>query len=230
MLIAFQAVMRATVEGTDGTIGSLRDLIFARDSWRIRYVSITTGEFFGNRRALLSPQAVIQTDWRNGSLAVNAAREQIGSMPRLDGELPSRHEEQELTCHFGWPPYWETTVPVVTEEPPDLWGANELIGYDVECQDGDVGYLEDLIFDDHAWRIRYFVVDIGSWLSGRRVLAAPDWVREIDWDSRDVRLSLTRQEIQDGPSFDPHAPVNRHYEHQLHDYYGRPKYWETAGG
>ncbi|MFO7907203.1 MAG: PRC-barrel domain-containing protein [Planctomycetota bacterium] len=228
MLIAFQAAMQTTVEGVDCTIGSLQDLIFARESWQIRYLAVATGQFFGRRRALFSPEAVRQIDWSRGSISVDASQEQIVTMPRLDGELPSRHEERELTGHFGWPPYWETTVPVVTEEPPRLWGTKELIGYDVDAQDGEVGYVEDLIFDDHSWRIRYLVVDIGSWLSGRRILAAPDWAHEIDWDSRDVRMNLTKGAIEGGPPFDPNAPVNREYEHQLHDYYGRPKYWEAT--
>lgn len=229
MLITLQAAMDATVDGIDGTIGSLRDLIFTQTSWEIRYLSVRTGQLLGLRRILLPPQAVDHRDWANGAIAVQATREQIGSSPEFKGDLLSRREEQQLMMHFGWRPYWETTIPLVAEGPPELWSAKELIGYDVEARDGDVGYVEDIIFDDQAWTIRYLVVDIGSWLSGRRILAAPEWTREIDWGSRDLRLSLTKSEIEHGPEFDPSAPVNREYEDRLYDYYGRPKYWEAAG-
>jgi len=40
-----------------------------------------------------------------------------------------------------------------------------------------------------------------------------------------VRVDLTVEQIRLGPEYDPSAPVNREYEIQLYDFYGRPKYW-----
>lgn len=229
MLIAFQAAMDTTVEGVDGTAGSLRDLVFTRASWEIRYLCVAASGLLGPRLVLLSPETVEQADWPHDSLSVRATQEQVRTAPELEGDLPSPREEQELMLHFGWRPYWEGVAPVVTERPPDLWGAEDLTGYDVKARDGDVGYVEDLIFDDNAWLIRYLVVDVGSWLSDRRVLMAREWTGEIDWDSGSVQLGLTKGQIEQAPEFAPEAPVNRQYEHRLYDFYGQPKYWTTTG-
>jgi hypothetical protein len=40
-----------------------------------------------------------------------------------------------------------------------------------------------------------------------------------------MTIELTRKEIEKSPAYDHTAPVNRGYELQLYDYYGRPKYW-----
>ena len=42
--------------------------------------------------------------------------------------------------------------------------AQELHDYKISATDGEIGQVKDLYFDDHAWTIRYFVVDTGSWL------------------------------------------------------------------
>ena len=48
--------------------------------------------------------------------------------------------------------------------------AGDLKGVTIEAMDGDIGSVQDLYFDDRTWTIRYFVVDTGTWLLGRRVL------------------------------------------------------------
>lgn len=42
-------------------------------------------------------------------------------------------------------------------------------------------------------------------------------------------MDLSRETIESRPEFDPAMPVNREYEVQLYDYYGRPVYWTWSG-
>jgi hypothetical protein len=42
---------------------------------------------------------------------------------------------------------------------------------------------------------------------------------------RSLKKALCQETIQEGPRYDPSAPVNREEEVRLYDYYGRPKYW-----
>lgn len=39
-----------------------------------------------------------------------------------------------------------------------------MIGYPIEATDGVVGKVKDALFDDRHWRLRYDVVDTGTWL------------------------------------------------------------------
>jgi hypothetical protein len=106
-----------------------------------------------------------------------------------------------------------------------LRSINGLEGYHIHALDGRIGQVVDFIMSDEGWIVRYLVVRTGHWLSGRMVLIAPEWVRDIDWQQRQVRVEISRREIQEAPPYDPAAPINREYEAQMYDYYGRPKYW-----
>lgn len=57
---------------------------------------------------------------------------------------------------------------------------HDLLDYQIAGQDGSLGAPRDIYFDDTSWCIRYFVVDTGSWLPGRKVLLAMQSVAGID--------------------------------------------------
>ena len=99
-------------------------------------------------------------------------------------------------------------------------GAQDLLGYRLQGIDGDLGDVEDLYFDDSRWRVRYFVVDTGSWLSGRRVLLSPLALTGVPRDDRRINLALTTDEVRNSPDVDLHQPVSRQQEIDLHTHYG----------
>ena len=72
----------------------------------------------------------------------------------------------------------------------------------------------------------YLVIDTRDWLPGRLVLLAPQWVERIDWRKSTAYVGRSRTEVENSPPFDATSPVNRKYEEQLYDYYGRPTYWQ----
>lgn len=220
MLIAFEAVLGCTVNDADGVIGSLHDLLFDRDTWHIRYLVVSTEEWVRHKHILLSPEVVRRAAWSEDQLDLDVDRRQIEKYPDV-GEVPAltREKEIELAGHFGWQPYWESIVPVIKEEPPRLWRARELVGYGVFTGKSDVGEVEDLIVDDRAWQVRQFLIDVGSWIEGRRVLVATEHVKAIEWDRRQLRLDLSKARLQQQPPYDPAALVGPEEQDQLHDLY-----------
>jgi hypothetical protein len=36
----------------------------------------------------------------------------------------------------------------------------------IEASDGQVGKVSDFLFDDRTWKIRWMVVEVGSWMQG----------------------------------------------------------------
>jgi hypothetical protein len=79
-------------------------------------------------------------------------------------------------------------------------------GYCISATDDPVGRVEDFLYDDETWTLKYFVVDTGPWLFGRRVLVTRDCVRQVDWGSRSVSVHRTREEIKQGVPFDLNNP------------------------
>jgi hypothetical protein len=106
-----------------------------------------------------------------------------------------------------------------------LLSVNDTIGYTVQAEDSDVGKLDDLLFHDATSKIRYLVVDAGSWLSARKVLLAPAAVGQPDPEARAISTVLNQQQVKDSPPIDTDKPVSHQQEEALHGHFGWTPYW-----
>lgn len=171
----------------------------------------------------------------------------------MDGLVYLRHyqHEQDYFRYYGYHYYWGAlglwgmgSHPAVLvhserdEAPPPqaqtvsadvhLRSVDEVRGYSVEGADGTLGHVADFVIEDDSWAVRYLVIDVGHWWSGKKVLVAPHWATRVSWSERKVHLDLTRAMVKGSPAWDPAAAVNREYEARLYDYYGRPVYWPSG--
>ena len=48
-----------------------------------------------------------------------------------------------------------------------------LNGFTIKADDGEIGTVVDFLFDDTSWKVRWLVIDCGTWLTGRKVLIHP---------------------------------------------------------
>jgi uncharacterized protein YrrD len=83
-----------------------------------------------------------------------------------------------------------------------LRSAREVIGYHVEAQDGPIGHIEDLLFDEDSWAIRYVVMNTRNWLPGKHVVISPQRFTEPSWSERKIWVDLTREQIRHSTEFD----------------------------
>jgi sporulation protein YlmC with PRC-barrel domain len=95
--------------------------------------------------------------------------------------------------------------------------------------DGEIGSIDRFFFDDERWTVRHIVVDLGTWLAGRRVLISPAAVLEIDDERNTVRVNLTKEKVRASPDIDTEKPVSRQQEITLHRHYGYAPYWGGGG-
>lgn len=91
---------------------------------------------------------------------------------------------------------------------------------EVKARDGHIGRISDLYFDDRAWKLKYLVVDIGSWLIGRKVLLSPQAVDVCDLETRSINLNVTKLQVEQSPDASTDAPIALQHEIELHSYYG----------
>ena len=170
-------------------------------------------------------------------------RERIKSSPNVDLAKPvSRQNEEEFLQYYGWPyyggsgmwglydyPQMQLSTPIAqTRDPnadPHLRSMNEVTGYHVRGRDGEIGHIQDFIWDDRTWAIRYLVIDTSNWWTGRHVLVAPRWIDNVSWAEKKVTIDLPRELIKLSPEWKPKDAVSRDYEQRLHAYYSRPAYW-----
>lgn len=93
----------------------------------------------------------------------------------------------------------------------------------IEASDGPIGKVEQFLFDDQNWAIRYIIVDIGSWILGKRVLLSPASIEEVR--NNQIIVKNTKEQIRNSPGVDTANPVSRIEEERLHNYYSWPFYW-----
>lgn len=105
--------------------------------------------------------------------------------------------------------------------------AGQLIGKPIHSLDGEIGSVQDLYFDDRTWQVRYLVVDTGKWLSGKRVLLAPEAIVKPWHQQPSIDVKLTTEQILSSPDIDSELPMSRAVEEAMHLHYQWTPYWGT---
>jgi len=103
----------------------------------------------------------------------------------------------------GVPPEEAAAAANPEEADAHLRSTSEVTGYHVHATDGEIGHVENFVFDHANWDIRYFGVDTRNWWAGEHVLISPYAVREIDWAGRHVELNTTRAQVKASPPWIP---------------------------
>jgi PRC-barrel domain protein len=254
MLFKATELQGARLAAMDGPIGEVTDLFFDDQHWTIRYVVVDTGGWLSGRHVLISPASIRDVDVANRRVIVILTRQQVRDSPDVDTHQPiSRRQEARLLAHYGMTPYWLGPMPwgpvplplppepgsavdqeILAREEADesedvhLHSTRDVVGYEIQACDDEIGHVDDFLIDGQAWSIRWLVIDTGRWLPGKKVLVSPEWVEEVSWASRRVRVALTRDRIEHAPEYDPEQPLRRDYEVRLFEYYGRRSYWDDA--
>jgi uncharacterized protein YrrD len=108
-----------------------------------------------------------------------------------------------------------------------LRSTEHVSGYHLQASDDSIGHIEDFIFDEESWAIRYLVIDTRNWWpGGKHVLVAPHWIDHISWAEKKVFTSLSRESVKAAPAYEGSAAINRDYESRLHTAHDRKGYWD----
>jgi hypothetical protein len=249
MLNSLSHLRGAKVSASDGDIGSVVEALFDDRSWKLRYLVLETGNWLQGRQVLVSPYGVRQPLSHDRHIHLLSTQQQVRSSPAIDTQRPvTRQQEAALLKHYSLPEYWgsadaggllagpSVVAPVlsVDERQPDdrpvgdphLRSSKEVSGYQIRASDDNIGAVEDFVFDEADWTLRYLIVDTSAWWQGgRRVLIGMQWVDEVDPVARQFHVRLTREQVRASPVFDDVASIHRDYETRLHKNYERAGYW-----
>jgi sporulation protein YlmC with PRC-barrel domain len=220
------------VLATDGEIGRVEEIYFDDERWVVRHLIVSCGRWLKGHEVLISPYAVTRVNPEEREVVVMLTTEDVRGSPSIEADRPvSRRFEAELFRYYGYPAYWHCptswaggAIPIlptvlgnVPMERPDaqalekeareaeechLRSSSEVTGYRIQARDGALGRLDDLIFDDMTWAIRFLVIDTNGWLPGGRVLVLPESIAEVDWARGRVRVAETRNSLRGEPPFD----------------------------
>ncbi|HEV3409244.1 MAG TPA: PRC-barrel domain-containing protein, partial [Chthoniobacterales bacterium] len=98
---------RYAIHAQDGEIGRVYDFLVDDENWRVRYLIVRTGLWFG-KDVLLAPDWIVGISFERYEVFVNLPRSAIRSAPEYDSTATlSRSYEQRLHDHYGRKKYWE---------------------------------------------------------------------------------------------------------------------------
>jgi uncharacterized protein (TIGR02271 family) len=105
-------------------------------------------------------------------------------------------------------------------EDSDYSNVDDIKNFSVYAEGDDkVGSVSDILVDETTGRFRYFVVDTGFWVFGKKVLL-PVGRSNIDYaDKRIYVYGLTKEQVENLPNFDELEKIDYDYEEQVRGVY-----------
>jgi len=101
------AVTGYRIEAVDGDIGHVHGFVLDEEAWAIRYIVVSTTNWWPGKKVLVSPAWIRKVSWGESKLYAGLTREAIKGAPQyIESKKISRDYEFELYQYYGRPPYW----------------------------------------------------------------------------------------------------------------------------
>ncbi|PYZ98764.1 hypothetical protein CR205_09385 [Alteribacter lacisalsi] len=95
-------------------------------------------------------------------------------------------------------------------------------------EEGEIGSVSDLFFDEHTWTVRYIVMNAGNWLKGEQRFLSPASIQSYSVEEERLHANITKEQAKESPSPED-EPMTRKFERQFSKFYGLNPYWMGAG-
>ena len=106
----------------------------------------------------------------------------------------------------------------------ELFDGEDFKGIDVYADGSEdkIGTVKDILVDEQSGSVRYFVIDTGFWIFGKKVLL-PVGRSRIDANQKRIyTLGLTKEQVENLPEFNDLERIDGDYEEQVRGIY-RPQ-------
>lgn len=227
MLMNASGLRGYKIAGADGETGTVMDLLFSDQDWKICWV-VVASRWLQRHPVLLAWWFLKRPEMIHHKLPVTLTVQQIKSSPHPYRDPPvSQYRELARRRHQDWwsrlQNFWRPVTlniditgendraganmmdPVRAGGDPHLRSMQMIRGFGIRATDGELGRVEDFLIDEAAWSIRYIKGNTRRSWFGRRVLISPFAVEKISLDEKLVYFNLSCQEIRDGLLYDPSA-------------------------
>lgn len=138
------------IEGTDGSIGHVKDFVVDDETWEVRYLVVATTNWWPGKSVLVAPEWATRISWLDRKIYLGMTRDAIKRSPEWDATYPIQLTyEEELTRHYVGIPGWAARDRNVLANPTrprtefDARSGNGVDGRVVERANGRVAAHEE---------------------------------------------------------------------------------------
>ncbi|MEH1807140.1 MULTISPECIES: PRC-barrel domain-containing protein [unclassified Nostoc] len=101
----------------------------------------------------------------------------------------------------------------------EIFDANDIKKIDVYADDNRVGFVVNILVDESDGRFRYFIIDTGFWIFGKRVLL-PVGLARLDYEKKHLFVpKLTKDQVKNLPEFSEDLAIDNDYEEKVRGVY-----------
>jgi sporulation protein YlmC with PRC-barrel domain len=106
-LRSYREVVGYHIEALDGEIGQVQGLLVDEESWAIRYLVVSTSNWWLGHDVLVAPQWIQRLNWAKQTVAVDLTRDALKQAPTYDPASPLTPEmEIAVYKHHGRAAHW----------------------------------------------------------------------------------------------------------------------------
>lgn len=99
-----RAIEKYHIHAADGDIGHVDSLLVEDETWAIRYLVVTTSDWWLGHQTLVAPPWITDISWLDATVSVDLMRQAIKDAPIYDAKaLPNPDRERSLFEHYGRP-------------------------------------------------------------------------------------------------------------------------------
>jgi hypothetical protein len=226
-LFRFREVSACRARAVDGELGIVDDLYIDPRLWKVRYIGVILEHHTEAICALIPPFALEPVQSIGEGLEVQLLHQEVVQAPGVLPGLPVPRElESRLFTHYGWPGYWDAGDTLErgghAQTPSAVRPVRDLIGLRVDATDAELGTVEDLLFDDLRWELRYLQIEPRSPMGNGQWLISTRWLVNPDWRGRLYCADIAMDTVNASPRYGRDASISRDEEIRLHRHFGRP--------
>jgi hypothetical protein len=109
-LRSLREVTRYDIEASDGSIGTVDDLLCDDAMWIVRYMVVDTRKWLPGKSVLVAPTWIDQVEWSKHRVKVDLTRDEVSGSPEFTPSQPvNRQYEERLYDFYGRPVYWTSS-------------------------------------------------------------------------------------------------------------------------
>ncbi len=103
------------IHASDGEIGHVQGMLFDEETWAIRYLIVSTSNWWIGHEVLIAPDLIHSVSWLDTKVSLNVPRQKVKDAPSYDPSVKvDRMHEISVHKHYGNTGYW------VREQVPDV--------------------------------------------------------------------------------------------------------------
>lgn len=202
----------------DGKIEKINNFYFSGNPWVVRYIAVNKGGMLNKRLVLVSIAFVQEVNKKKKEISLDLTLNQIINSPDVvEEEEISCQKEMEVSHYYALGYYWIGNNPWgkvllpedlknagIPDLEPDsnkkahtnLQSIREVLKYHVQVEDGEIGYVKDMVINFRTWTIDFFILNSQNILPGKTILASSGWLKKINREERKIHFALYKKIFQ----------------------------------